>query len=55
MNTELLECECKSTKRAQTMGGKVKMLIEGMLDYMKSEGSIVVGFVLQRKAFSTAS
>ncbi|KAJ7909152.1 hypothetical protein B0H13DRAFT_1878036 [Mycena leptocephala] len=37
MNTELLECECKSTKRAQTMGGKVKMLIKGMLDYTTSE------------------
>jgi hypothetical protein len=25
MNTELLECECKSTERAQTMGEKDKM------------------------------
>ena len=55
MNTELLEWECKGMKRAQTMGGKVKMLIEGMLDYTKSQGSIAAGFVLQQKACSMAS
>jgi hypothetical protein len=25
MNTELLECECRSTEKAQTMGEKGKM------------------------------
>jgi hypothetical protein len=25
MNTELLECECRSTERAQTMGEKDKI------------------------------
>jgi hypothetical protein len=48
MNTELLECECKSTKRAQTMGGKVKMLIKGMLDYTTSEVRLQQGLCCSR-------
>jgi hypothetical protein len=35
MNQELLECECRSTERAQKMGEEVKILIEAILDYGK--------------------
>jgi len=35
MNKELLECECRSTERAQKMGERVDRSIEAMLDYGK--------------------
>jgi hypothetical protein len=36
-------------------GGKVKILIEGMMDYMNPRDSIAAGLVLQQKACSIAS